>query len=103
MAKLSELTRTLRSKNAGVDYITFDFIFKDRATYDRAVEGGWLAPASAARVLGLSPDAIEHHMQIPSMHAVKFSVRRPRPSGSPGEHDIYGAQQCAPFVDLEVT
>jgi len=33
--KLSELAKTIRSKNAGVDLITFDIIFRERATYER--------------------------------------------------------------------
>ena len=36
--KLSEIAKTIRSKNAGVDKITFDVIFPDRATYDRVCE-----------------------------------------------------------------
>ena len=35
MTKLSELAKTIRSKNAGVDKITFDVIFTDRGPYVR--------------------------------------------------------------------
>ena len=31
---LSEIAKTIRSKNAGVDKITFDVIFAERADYD---------------------------------------------------------------------
>jgi hypothetical protein len=31
--KLSEIAKTIRSKNAGVDKVTFDVIFRDRGTY----------------------------------------------------------------------
>ena len=33
--KLSELAKTIRSKNAGVDLITFDIIFTSREVYER--------------------------------------------------------------------
>ena len=33
--KLSQLAKTVRSKNAGVDLITFDVIFRDREPYER--------------------------------------------------------------------
>ena len=33
--KLSELAKTIRSKNAGVNLITFDIIFAERSTYER--------------------------------------------------------------------
>jgi len=34
--------------------------------------------------------------------AIKFTVYRERPSGSPGETDIFGAQQYAPLLDIEI-
>ena len=33
--KLSQIAKTVRSKNAGVDLITFDIIFRDREPYER--------------------------------------------------------------------
>jgi len=33
--KLNQIAKTIRSKNAGVDKITFDVIFPDRASYER--------------------------------------------------------------------
>ena len=44
--KLSEVAKTIRSKNAGVDKVTFDVIFSDRATYDRVRESGVLSRAA---------------------------------------------------------
>ena len=32
---LSQLAKTIRSKNAGVNKITFDIIFRERAEYER--------------------------------------------------------------------
>ncbi len=34
--KLGDLAKTVRSKNAGVDQITFDIIFKTKADYEFA-------------------------------------------------------------------
>ena len=34
--------------------------------------------------------------------AIKFTITRLRPSGSPGDPDIFGSQQYAPLLDLEV-
>jgi hypothetical protein len=47
--KLSEIAKTIRSKNAGVDKITFDVIFPDRATYARGCGSGILSRAAARR------------------------------------------------------
>ena len=35
-------------------------------------------------------------------NAIKFTIYRLRPSGSPGDPDIFGAQQYAPLLDIEV-
>jgi len=34
--------------------------------------------------------------------AIKFTISRARPSGSPGDGDIFGAQQYAPLLGLEI-
>jgi hypothetical protein len=35
-------------------------------------------------------------------NAIKFTIRRLRPSGSPGESDVFGAQQYAPLFAIKV-
>jgi len=102
MAKLSDLTRVLRSKNAGVDQVTFDFIFKDKESYVDVVNSGLLSIESISGLLNVDAESVNNYMMLEAYNAIKFSVLRKAPSGSPGEHDIYGAQQCSPFVDVEV-
>jgi hypothetical protein len=34
--------------------------------------------------------------------AIKFTIYRLKPSGSAGDGDIFGAQQYAPLLDLEI-
>jgi len=46
--KLCEVAKTIRSKNAGVDKVTFDVIFPDPATYNRVRESGVLARRRSA-------------------------------------------------------
>ncbi len=77
--KLVELATTIRSKNAGVDHITFDVICRDRANFERVRDSGVL-----------------------NANAIKFTIRRLRPSGSMGESDLFGAQQYAPLFDVEI-
>jgi hypothetical protein len=49
--KLSEIAKTIRSKNAGVDKITFDVIFADRASYDLVRRSGVLSRAVVCGIL----------------------------------------------------
>jgi hypothetical protein len=38
--KLADLAKTIRSKNAGTDKITFDIIFRERDTYELVKRSG---------------------------------------------------------------
>lgn len=100
--KLLEAASTIRSKNAGVDLITFDILFKSRELYDRARQSPALSPAAICRLFGIGPDRLYSYVTFDPALAVKFTIRRRRPSGSPGETDVFGAQQYAPLLDLEL-
>jgi hypothetical protein len=100
--KLSEIAKTIRSKNAGVDKITFDVIFLDRATYDRVRERGILSREAVCRIFGIDMAQITDHVAFDPALAIKFTMYRRVPSGSPGDADIFGSQQYGPLLDIEV-
>ncbi len=100
--KLSTLAKTVRSKNAGVDLITFDVIFSDTATYDRVKRARVLTRETIARLYGIGPERIADFVEFDPANAIKFTLYRLTPSGSPGDPDIFGAQQYAPLLDIEV-
>jgi hypothetical protein len=102
MAKLSALAKTVRSKNAGVDKITFDVIFRDRETYEHVKESGAITRASVARLYRIPETRISDFVEFDPACAIKFTIYRDRPSGSPGDTDIFGAQQYAPLLEIEV-
>ncbi|MDP1759904.1 MAG: DUF4387 family protein, partial [Candidatus Woesebacteria bacterium] len=54
-AKLADLAKTIRSKNAGTDKITFDIIFRERATYELVKRSRALTRQSVCDVLNLDP------------------------------------------------
>jgi len=100
--KLSEITKTIRSKNAGVDKITFDVILQNRATYDRVRESGILSRAAVCRIFGVDPALISDHAEFEPALAIKFTIYRRMPSGCPGDADVFGSQQYGPLLDIEV-
>ena len=99
---LVELAKTIRSKNAGVDHITFDIVFRDRETYEQVKRSGALSPEAVTRLYGISRDRITAFVEFDPALAIKFTIRREKPSGSPGERDVFGAQQYAPLFDLVI-
>ena len=75
--KLSEIAKTIRSKNAGVDKITFDVIFPDRATYDRVRDSGVLSREAVCRIFGIDPAQITDHVEFDPALAIKFTIIPP--------------------------
>lgn len=99
---LSQLAKTIRSKNAGVNKITFDIIFRERAEYERVKRSGALTRASMAALYRIDPARISDFVEYEPGLAIKFTIYRERPSGSAGDGDIFGAQQYAPLLDLPI-
>ena len=99
---LSELAKTIRSKNAGVNKITFDIIFCDRENYERVKRSRVLTRDSVAALYRIPPERISDFVEYDPAYAIKFTIYRLTPSGSAGDGDIFGAQQYAPLLDLAV-
>lgn len=102
MQKLSEIAKTIRSKNAGVDKITFDVIFPGRAPYERVKRARVLTRETVARLYGIPDSRISDFVEFDPANAIKFTIYRLQPSGCAGDPDIFGSQQYAPLLDLEV-
>jgi Domain of unknown function (DUF4387) len=104
MSTLGELAAVFRSKNAGPFLITIDLMFADTATFERVVASEAVTSASVAARYRLKPDVIDV-VAFPKAKAIKITLPRlwgTRGAGSPGDRDVYGAQQHAPLLDLPV-
>jgi hypothetical protein len=100
--KLAELAKTIRSKNAGTDKITFDIIFREKDNYELVKKSGVISKESMARLYGVPEERISDFVEYDPAYAIKFTMYRKVPSGSPGEADVFGSQQYPPLLDLEV-
>ena len=99
---LKDLAKTIRSKNAGVNKITFDIIFRERAAYERVKRSGALTRQTMASLYKIPLERISDFVEYEPAFAIKFTIYRLRPSGCAGDGDIFGAQQYAPLLDLEI-
>jgi hypothetical protein len=99
---LSQLAKTIRSKNAGVDKITFDVIFRERKDYDLVRRSGALSRPAVCKLLGIPDERISDHVEFDPGLAIKFTIYRKLPSGSPGDPDIFGSQQYGPLLGVEI-
>jgi hypothetical protein len=99
---LVDLAKTIRSKNAGVDKVTFDIIFVDRESYDRVRRSGVLSRAAICKLYGIPESRISDHVEFDPGMAIKFTMYRKVPSGSVGDPDVFGSQQYGPLLGVEV-
>lgn len=101
MATLGSLARLIRSKNAGPWMLTIDVMLPDAATYQRVVDSGVFTPERMSDFFGAEPRDIAIYHYAPA-NAVKVSFPRTVPNGHPDDTDLFGGQQFAPLVDLEI-
>lgn len=99
---LGELAKTVRSKNAGVDRITFDIMFPEKETYDLVRSSGALTRQTVTDLFNIEDSRITDFVEFEPALAIKFTIERSAPSGSPGEGDVFGCQQYPPLLDIEV-
>ena len=58
--------------------------------------------AKTIRIFGIDAAHITDHVAFDPALAIKFTMYRRTPSGSPGDADIFGSQQYGPLIDIEV-
>ena len=93
--KLVELASTIRSKNAGVDHITFDVICRDRRNFERVRDSGALNRGAVARLFGIDESRVTDFVVFEPANAIKFTIRRLRPSGPKRSVSLLLAQPMA--------
>ncbi len=101
MAKLWEVTKLVRSKNAGPFVLTFDIMFDDAELYEQVRDSGVLSKQLVAEIYQ-QDEADVLFFQCDKALAIKFSFPRPIASGDLGDSDCFGGQQYAPLLEIEV-
>ncbi|SDM46022.1 DUF4387 domain-containing protein [Halarsenatibacter silvermanii] len=99
---ISELTNVIRSKNAGPYQLTFDLIFKEFSNYELVKNLNIINKEKISNLYGISEDKIVSIIPYDPAKAIKITILRPWASGSWKETDVYGAQQHAPLLNIEI-
>ena len=101
MTALRDLAAVVRSKNAGPTQLTLDLFFPDAGAYERAQSSPALTGAAVAQLYGMPAECVQRYA-MPDIQALKFTMPRRIRAGSPGDGDVYGAQQHGPLLGVEV-
>ena len=101
MARIRDIAKACKSKNAGPFELTIDVVFDDRTLFERVRKTGVLCPALIARLYKVRPEDVMF-TEYPAGNAFKATIPRLVASGDVGDTDVYGAQQHAPLLDVEI-
>ena len=101
MPRIRDIAKACKSKNAGPFEITLDVVFDERDLYERVRATGVLGPALFARLSRVRPEDVLF-TEYPAGNAFKATIPRLVSSGDIGDTDVYGAQQHAPLLDIEI-
>ena len=100
MNKLRDLAAVIKSKNAGPFMITFDIILKDRKSFERVRP--LFTEENICRWYPIKPERIVSIVPFPNACAIKFTLLRRVSSGDVGDTSLYGSQQHANLLEVEV-
>ncbi len=101
MALIRTIAKVCKSKNAGPFELTVDVVFEDAETFRRVRDTGVLCADLFARLYQVPADQV---LFTPYDAAFAFKATFPRlvPAGDFGDTDVYGCQQHAPLLDVDL-
>jgi hypothetical protein len=100
MKSLQECAKVIRSKNSGPFTLTLDIIFRSSDDYEKVKKNQLIGKTTIANLYGFSEETIQDIIFFDPAKAVKIIFPRNVSSGSPGDSDVYGAQQHSPLLKL---
>ncbi|MGJ7506540.1 DUF4387 family protein [Variovorax sp. GT1P44] len=99
---LLDMAVVIRSKDAGINRLTFDIVFNSAVDYEAALHSNLFHKGSVAQILGIAPEHVVGSFFVDTCNAIKISIDRPNISASPDERDVFGAQQQSRIERLEL-
>lgn len=99
--KLYELSKMIRSKNAGPFTLTMDIMFDCRENYEKVKRSGVLTRELVSALYNVPVSQVEFY-ELPLALAMKFSIPRDCVEGSMEDTDIFGCQYHRPLVLLDI-
>ena len=96
-----DLAKVCKSNNAGPFELTIDVVFDNAEAYNRVKQSGVLCPQLFATLYNVDAKDV---LFTPYDAAFAFKATLPRltPSGGIGDTDVYGAQQHAPVLNVNI-
>lgn len=100
--RLRDMAAVIRSKDAGVNRITFDILFTSGESYEVALYSNAFSRDNVAKVLGIAPEHLVGTYFVDSCNAIKISIDRSNISASMDERDVFGVQQQMAIERMDI-
>ncbi|MET0678813.1 MAG: DUF4387 family protein [Bradyrhizobium sp.] len=100
--RLLDMAVVIRSKDAGINRLTFDIIFTSGENYELALHSNLFSRSHVAEILGLPGEQVVGSYFVDTCNAIKISIDRPNISASMDERDVFGAQQQAAIEAMSI-
>lgn len=102
MTRLADVTRYVRSKNAGPFWVTFDLFFVDEAAFRRFHAAPELSAETMSTLYGVPSENVRM-FPVPTLSVLKISIPRGAPQGGEIERDMHSGQMFVRLMDLELS
>jgi hypothetical protein len=102
--RLLDIARVIRSRNAGINRMTFDLLFVSKDAYEAALRSNFFCARKMADELGVELTSIVGTYFVDNCNAIKITVERPIISVSlgPGERGEFGTRQQSMLERLAI-
>jgi hypothetical protein len=101
LAELWEISKLIRSKNAGPWDLTIDLMFDNKSNYDLVAASPLSAASTYSELYKIDEGRVRVFLH-PTALAIKVTIPRPTPAGALTETDVFGGQFHSPLVRFEI-
>jgi hypothetical protein len=101
MAKVVEIARYVRSKNAGPFWTTIEVFCDSKEAYEKIKFSKNMTAKKIAELYHVDETKVKV-FHVDSINVVKFSYPRPMPQGHKYENDMHAGQQYIFLAETEV-
>lgn len=99
MAKVGEMVKKIRSKNAGPYWLTIDVFCGSESVYEKIRQS--LTLSNIASIYQIPEETLKR-FELPSLYVLKFSFPRTTVQGDRFDRDMHGAQMSVLLAEQEI-
>jgi hypothetical protein len=101
MAKIKDVAKYVKSKNAGPFWTTLEIYCENHEDYQAISSSKQLTKETVARLYDTEAEAVKM-FYLENLNVIKISYPRKKPQGHKYERDMHSGQQYVLIADVEI-